>query len=126
MESGSSIIFADLTSQEEKSGDGTYPRNQDSELVQNMDVRSDFTNSSSKEIRMKPNRCESPVELQEDSVSSVDCRSTDFKNDSSYGHPCSLDLDASAGSKSCTEEYSGNDVALCGGFEVSAVLFEYI
>ncbi|XP_019476180.1 eukaryotic translation initiation factor 2-alpha kinase 1 [Meleagris gallopavo] len=126
VESGSSIIFADLTSQEEKSGDGTYPRNQDSELVQNMDVRSDFTNSSSKEIRMKPNRCESPVELQEDSVSSVDCRSTDFKNDSSYGHPCSLDLDASAGSKSCTEEYSGNDVALCGGFEVEYRLMLYI
>ncbi|XP_048817185.1 eukaryotic translation initiation factor 2-alpha kinase 1 isoform X2 [Lagopus muta] len=118
VESGSSIIFADLTSQEGKSGDSTYLGNQDSELVQNMDVRNDFTNSNSKEIGMKPNRCESPVELQADSVSSVDCRSTDFKNDSSYGHPCSLDLDASAGSESCTEECSGNDVALCGGFEM--------
>lgn len=126
MESGSSIIFADLTSQEEKSGDSTCLRNPDGESMQNMDVRNDFTNSNSKEICMKPNRCELPIELQEDSDSSVDCRSTvDLKHDSSYDPPCSLDLDASAGSKSCTEECSGNDVALCGEFEVSAVLFKY-
>lgn len=123
MESGSSIIFADLTSQEEKSGDNTYLRNPDSESVQNMDVGNDFTNSNSKEICMRPNICELPIELQEDSVSSVDCRSTDLKCDSSCGPPCSLELnDAGAGSKSCTEECSGSDVALCGEFEVSAVL----
>ncbi|XP_021267282.1 eukaryotic translation initiation factor 2-alpha kinase 1 isoform X2 [Numida meleagris] len=126
VESGSSIIFADLTSQEEKSGDSTYLRNLDSESGQNMDVRNDFTNSSSKEMCMKPNRYELPVELQEDSVSSVDCRSTDLKNDSSYGPHCSVDLDASAGSKSCTEECSGNDVALCGEFEVGYCLMLHI
>ncbi|XP_052536484.1 eukaryotic translation initiation factor 2-alpha kinase 1 isoform X3 [Tympanuchus pallidicinctus] len=37
-----------------------------------------------------------------------------------------LDLDASAGSESCTEECSGNDVALCGGFEVEYRLMLYI
>uniref|UniRef100_A0A8V0ZSN6 Eukaryotic translation initiation factor 2-alpha kinase 1 n=1 Tax=Gallus gallus TaxID=9031 RepID=A0A8V0ZSN6_CHICK len=126
VESGSSIIFADLTSQEEKSGDSTCLRNPDGESVQNMDVRNDFTNSNSKEICMKPNRCELPIELQEDSDSSVDCRSTDLKHDSSYDPPCSLDLDASAGSKSCTEECSGNDVALCGEFEVEYRLMLYI
>ncbi|NXJ08345.1 E2AK1 kinase, partial [Odontophorus gujanensis] len=124
VESGSSIIFTDLTSQEEKSGDSTYLRNPDSELVQNMDVRNDFTNSSSQEKCMKPNRCELPVELQEDSVRSVDCGSAD--DESSYGPPCSLDQDAGAGSKSCTQECSGNDVALCGGFEVKYRLMLHI
>jgi len=81
VESGSSIIFADLTSQEEKSGDSTCLRNPDGVSVQNMDVRNDFTNSNSKEICMKPNRCELPIELQEDSDSSVDCRSTDLKHE---------------------------------------------
>uniref|UniRef100_A0A8C9L846 Eukaryotic translation initiation factor 2-alpha kinase 1 n=1 Tax=Pavo cristatus TaxID=9049 RepID=A0A8C9L846_PAVCR len=126
VESGSSIIFADLTSQEEKCGDSTYLRNPDSESVQNMDVRNDFTSSNSMEICMKPNRCELPIELQEDSDSSVDCRSSDLKDDSSYGPPCSVDLDASAGSKSCTEECSGNDVALCGEFEVEYRLMLHI
>ncbi|XP_072204878.1 eukaryotic translation initiation factor 2-alpha kinase 1 isoform X2 [Excalfactoria chinensis] len=127
VESGSSIIFADLTSQEEKSGDNTYLGNPDRESVQNMDVGNDFTNSNSKEICMKPNRCELPIELQEDSVSSVDCRSTDLKCDSSYGPPCSLELDdADAGSKSCTEECSGSDVALCGEFEVEYRLMLHI
>ncbi|NXK47641.1 E2AK1 kinase, partial [Chauna torquata] len=125
VESGSSIIFADLTSQEEKSSDSTCLRNLDCESVQNMDVRNDFTNSSSKEW-MKPNRCELPIELQEDSVSSVDSRSTDFKNHSSRGPRCSLDLDVSTGSKSLTEECSENDVALCGEFEVEYRLMLHI
>ncbi|NXI66244.1 E2AK1 kinase, partial [Anseranas semipalmata] len=122
-ESSSSIIFADLTSQEEKSHDSTCLRNLDSESVQNVDVENDFTNSNSKEC-MKPNRCELPIELQEDSESNVDSRSTDFKNHSSRGPHCSLDV--STGSKSCTEEHFKNNVALCGEFEVEYRLMLHI
>ncbi|XP_059682270.1 eukaryotic translation initiation factor 2-alpha kinase 1 [Gavia stellata] len=125
VESGSSIIFADLTSQEKKSCDSTNLRNLGSESVQNMDVRNDFTNSNSKEC-MKPNKCELSIELQEDSVSSVSSRSTDVKNHSARGPHPSLDQDASTGSKSCTEECSKNDVALCGEFEVEYRLMLHI
>ncbi|KAF1663341.1 Eukaryotic translation initiation factor 2-alpha kinase 1, partial [Aptenodytes patagonicus] len=123
VESGSSIIFADLPSQEKKSCDSTSLRNLHSELVQNMDIRNDFTNSNSKEC-MKPNKCELSIELQEDSVSSVSSRSTDVKNHSARGPHSSLDQDGS--SKSCTEECSKNDVALCGEFEVEYHLMLHI
>ncbi|NXW28968.1 E2AK1 kinase, partial [Phaetusa simplex] len=125
MESDSSIIFADLTSQEKKSCDSTSLRNLDGELVQNMDVRNDFTNSNSKE-HMKPNKCELSIELQEDSVSSVSSRSPDVKNHSARGPHSSLDQDASTGSRSCTEERSKNDVALCEEFEVEYRLMLHI
>lgn len=65
MESDSSIIFADLTSQEKKSCDSTNLKNVGRESVQNMDVRNDFTNSNSKEC-VKPNKCGLSIELQED------------------------------------------------------------
>ncbi|GAB0196612.1 eukaryotic translation initiation factor 2-alpha kinase 1 [Grus japonensis] len=116
VESGSSIIFADLTSQEKKSCDSTSLRNLGSESAHNMDLRNDFTNSNSKEC-MKQNKCELSIELQEDSVSSVSSRSTDEKNHSALGSHSSLDQDASTGTKSCTEECSKSDVALCGEFE---------
>ncbi|NWS71399.1 E2AK1 kinase, partial [Crotophaga sulcirostris] len=125
VESGSSIIFADLTSQEEKSCDSTSRRNLDSELVQNMDIRNDFTNGSSKEC-MNPNKCELSKELQEDSLSSISSRSTDVKNHSAQGPHSSLDQDASTGIKSCTEECSKYDVALCGEFEVEYHLMLHI
>ncbi|NXE03519.1 E2AK1 kinase, partial [Lophotis ruficrista] len=120
-ESGSSIIFADLTSQEEKSCDSTSLRNLDGALVQNMDVRNDLTNSN-----MKQKKCELSIELQEDSVSSVSSTSTDGKNHSARTPHSSLDQDASTGSKSCTEECSKNDVALCGEFEVEYCLMLHI
>ncbi|NXS60303.1 E2AK1 kinase, partial [Brachypteracias leptosomus] len=125
VESGSSIIFADLTSQEKKSGDNTSLRNLGSGSVQNMDVRNDFTNSNSKEC-MKPNKCELSIELKEDSVSSVSSRSTDVKNHLAWGPHSSLDQDASTGSKSCIEECSKNDVALYGEFEVEYHLMLHI
>ncbi|KFO12651.1 Eukaryotic translation initiation factor 2-alpha kinase 1, partial [Balearica regulorum gibbericeps] len=125
VESGSSIIFADLTSQEKKSCDGTSLRNPGSESAQNMDLRNDFTNSNSKEC-MKQNKCELSIELQEDSISSVSSRSTDEKNHSALGSNSSLDQDASTGTKSCTEECSKSDVALCGEFEVEYRLMLYI
>ncbi|XP_075292859.1 eukaryotic translation initiation factor 2-alpha kinase 1 [Opisthocomus hoazin] len=125
VESGSSIIFADLTSQEEKSCDNTSLKNLGNESVQNMDVRNDFTNSNSEEC-MKPNKCELSVGLQEDSVSSVSSRSTDTKNHSAQGPRSSLDQDASTESKSCSEECSKNDVALCGEFEVEYHLMLHI
>ncbi|XP_035745116.1 eukaryotic translation initiation factor 2-alpha kinase 1, partial [Egretta garzetta] len=125
VESGSSIIFADLTSQEKKSCDSTSLRNLGSVSVQNMHVWNDSTNSNSKE-RMKPNKCELSVELQESSVSSVSSRSTDMKNHSASGPHSSLEQDSSTGSKSCTEECSKNDVALCGEFEVDYRLMLHI
>ncbi|KFP35389.1 Eukaryotic translation initiation factor 2-alpha kinase 1, partial [Chlamydotis macqueenii] len=124
-ESGSSIIFADLTSQGKKSCDSTSLRNLDGALVQNMDVRNDLTNSNSKE-HMKQNKCELSIELQGDSVSSVSSTSTDGKNRSARTPHSSLDQDASIGSKSCTEECSKNDVALCGEFEVEYCLMLHI
>ncbi|NXW00749.1 E2AK1 kinase, partial [Fregetta grallaria] len=125
MESGSSIIFADLTSQEKKSCDSTSLGSLNSELVQNMDVRNDFTNSNSKEC-MKTNKFELSIELQEDSLGSVSSRSTDVKNHSAWGPHSSLDQDASTESKCYTEECSKNDVALCGEFEVEYRLMLHI
>ncbi|NXN35982.1 E2AK1 kinase, partial [Rhinoptilus africanus] len=125
VESDSSIIFADLTSQEKSSCDSTSLRNLDGELVQNMDVRNDFTNSNSKE-HMKPNKCELSIGLQEDSVSGVSSRSTNVNDHSARGPHSSLDQDASTGSKSCTEECSKNDVALCEEFEVEYHLMLHI
>ncbi|NWX15891.1 E2AK1 kinase, partial [Aegotheles bennettii] len=124
VESGSSIIFADLTSQEKKSCDSTSLRNLGSESVQNMDIKSDFTNSNSKECT-KPNKGELSTQLQEDSASSVS-RSTHVKNNLAWGHHSSVDEDASTGSKSCTEECSRSDVALCGEFEVEYRLMLHI
>ncbi|NXS34093.1 E2AK1 kinase, partial [Pomatostomus ruficeps] len=131
VESGSSIIFADLTSQEEKSCDSTSLKNVGRESVQNMDVRNDFTNSSSKEC-VKPNKCELSVELQEDFVNNVNSLSTDVENHSTRGPHSSLEEDASteskssSESKSCSEEFSKNEVALCGEFEVEYHLMLHI
>ncbi|NWU05619.1 E2AK1 kinase, partial [Cephalopterus ornatus] len=125
MESGSSIIFADLTSPEEKSCDSTGLRNLGSDSVQNRDEWNDFTNSNSKEC-VKPNKCEFSIELPEDSVNNVSSMSTGVKNHSTRGPHSSLDQDASTESQSCTEECSKNDVALCGEFEVEYRLMLYI
>ncbi|KAM6250234.1 eukaryotic translation initiation factor 2-alpha kinase 1 [Porphyrio hochstetteri] len=125
MESGSSIIFADLTSQENKSCDSTSLKNPGSDSVQKMDVRNDFTNNNSKECR-KPNTCELSIEFQEDSVSGVSSTSTDVKNHSAWRSHSGLDQDASTGSMSCTEECSKNDIALCAECEVEYRLMLYI
>ncbi|NWR32906.1 E2AK1 kinase, partial [Tachuris rubrigastra] len=124
VESGSSIIFADLTSQE-KSCDSTGLRNVGSESVQNTDERNDFANSNSKEC-VKPKKCEFSIELPEESVNNVSSMSTDVKNHSTRGPHSSLDADASTDSQSCTEECSKNDVALCGDLEVEYHLLLYI
>ncbi|XP_014806901.1 PREDICTED: eukaryotic translation initiation factor 2-alpha kinase 1 isoform X2 [Calidris pugnax] len=105
VESDSSIIFADLTSQEKKSCDSARL----GELVQNMDVRDELS-----------------IELQEDSVSSVSSRSTDVKNHSARVPHSSLAQDAGTASKSCAEGCSRNDVALCGEFEVEYRLMLHI
>ncbi|NWT04984.1 E2AK1 kinase, partial [Mionectes macconnelli] len=125
VESGSSIIFADLTSEEEKSCDSTSLRNVGSESVQNIDERNDFTNRNSKEC-VKPKKCEFSIELPEDSVNNVSTVSTDVKNHSTWGPHSSLDPDASMESQSCAEQCSKNDVALCGDFEVECRLMLYI
>ncbi|NXX62291.1 E2AK1 kinase, partial [Scopus umbretta] len=125
VESGSSIVFAEITSQEKKSCDRTCLRNLGSGSVQNVDVRNNSTNSNSREC-MKPKKCELSMELQEDSVSSVSSRSTDEKNHSAWTPHSSLDQDASTGSQSCSEECSKNDVALYGEFEVEYRLMLHI
>ncbi|XP_064529129.1 eukaryotic translation initiation factor 2-alpha kinase 1 isoform X2 [Pseudopipra pipra] len=125
VESDSSIIFADLTSQEEKSCDSTSLRNLGRESVQNIDERNDFTNSNSKES-VKPKKCEFSIELPEDSVNNVSSISSDVKNHSTRGPHSSVDQDAGTENQSCTEECSKNDVALCGEFEVEYGLMLYI
>ncbi|KAJ7410749.1 eukaryotic translation initiation factor 2-alpha kinase 1 isoform X1 [Willisornis vidua] len=123
VESGSSIIFADLTSQDKKSCDSL--RNLGGESVQNMDEKNGFTDSNDKE-NVKPNKCEFSIELPEDSVSDVSSVSTDVENDSAQEPHSSSDQDGSTESKSCTEECSRNDVALCGDFGVEYHLMLYI
>ncbi|NXP02533.1 E2AK1 kinase, partial [Thinocorus orbignyianus] len=125
VESDSSIVFADPASQEKESWDSTSLRSLDGELVQNMDIRDDFTSSNNKE-HMKPNQSELPVELQEDSVSTVSSRSTDATNHSSWGPHSGLAEDTGSGSRCCAEGCSGGDVALCGEFEVQYRLMLHI
>ncbi|NXI89046.1 E2AK1 kinase, partial [Rhipidura dahli] len=129
VESDSSIIFADLTSQEKKSCDSTNLKNLGRESVQNMDVRNDFTNSNSKEC-VKPNKCELSIKLQEDFVNNVNSLSTDVENHSTWGPHSSLDASteskSSSESKSCSKECSKNEVALCGEFEVEYHLMLHI
>ncbi|NXL70610.1 E2AK1 kinase, partial [Leptocoma aspasia] len=131
VESGSSIIFADLTSQEKKSCDSTSLKNVHRESVQNMDVRNDFTNSDSKEC-VKPNKCELSIELQGGFVNNGNNLSTDVDNHSTRGPHSSLDQGAStesescSESKSCSEGCSKNEVALCGEFEVEYHLMLHI
>ncbi|NWI85751.1 E2AK1 kinase, partial [Pitta sordida] len=124
-ESSSSIIFADLTSHEKKSSDSTNLRNLGSESVQSMDERNDFTNSNRKEC-VKQNKCELSRESKGDSVNDVSSVSTDVKSHSKWGPHSSLDQDASTESKSCTEECSDHDLALCGEFEVEYHLMLHI
>ncbi|NXG01544.1 E2AK1 kinase, partial [Sakesphorus luctuosus] len=123
VESGSSIIFADLTSQDKKSCDSL--RNLGGESVQNMDEKNDFTDSNDKD-NVKPNKCEFSIELPEDSVSNISSVSTDVKNDSAQEPHSSLDQDDSTEGKSYAEECSRNDVALCGEFGVEYHLMLYI
>ncbi|NXQ22992.1 E2AK1 kinase, partial [Peucedramus taeniatus] len=131
VESGSSIIFADLTSQEKKSCDSTSLKNAHRESVQNMDVRNDFTNSNSKEC-VKPNKGELSMELQGAFVNNGNSLSTDVDNHSTWGPHSSLDQDASTESESCSESKtcsegcSKNEVALCGEFEVEYHLMLHI
>ncbi|CAN8191903.1 unnamed protein product [Coccothraustes coccothraustes] len=131
VESGSSIIFADLTSQEKKSCDSTSLKNVHRESVQNMDVRNDFTNSNSKE-RVKPNKGELSIELQGDFVNNDNSLSTDVDNHSTWGPHSGLDQGATtesescSESKSCSEGCSKNEVALCGEFEVEYHLMLHI
>ncbi|KGL83150.1 Eukaryotic translation initiation factor 2-alpha kinase 1, partial [Tinamus guttatus] len=125
VESDSSIIFADLTSQEKKSRDCTSLKNLNNESMPSMDEGNDFTSSSNK-IYTKPDKCKLSVELQEYSTAHVDSTSSDFKNHSSYGPHFSLDNDSIAGSKSCIEGSSQTDIALCGAFEVEYRLMLYI
>ncbi|NXB94821.1 E2AK1 kinase, partial [Vidua chalybeata] len=130
VDSGSSIIFADLTSQEKKSCDSTSHKNVHRESVQNMDVRNDFTNSNSKES-VKPNKGELSIELQGGFVNNGNSLSTDVDNQSTQGPHSSLDQDAStetesSETKSCSEGCSKNEVALCGEFEVEYHLMLHI
>ncbi|KAL9835527.1 eukaryotic translation initiation factor 2-alpha kinase 1 [Geothlypis trichas] len=131
VESGSSIIFADLTSEEKKSCDNTSLKNVHRESVQNMDVRNDFTNSNSKEGE-KSNKGELSTELQGGFVNNDNSLSTDVDNHSTWGPHSSLDQGAStesescSESKSCSEGCSKNEVALCGEFEVEYHLMLHI
>ncbi|NWT56645.1 E2AK1 kinase, partial [Erythrocercus mccallii] len=131
VENDSSIIFADLTSQEKKSCDSTSLKNVHRESVQNMDVRNDFSNSDRKEC-VKPNKCELSIELQDGFVNNVYNLSTDVDNHSTRGPHSSLDTDASSESESCSESKSccegcsKNEVALCGEFEVEYHLMLHI
>ncbi|NWY26043.1 E2AK1 kinase, partial [Pheucticus melanocephalus] len=131
VESGSSIIFADLTSEEKKSCDSTSLKNVNRESVQNMDVRNDFTNSNSKEC-VKPNKGELSIELQGSFVNNDNSLSTDVDNHSTWGPHSSLDQGASTESESSSESKSSsegcckNKVALCGEFEVEYHLMLHI
>ncbi|NXD25747.1 E2AK1 kinase, partial [Spelaeornis formosus] len=131
VESGSSIIFADLTSQEKKSCDSTSLKNVRRESVQNMDVRNDFISSSNKE-HVIPNKCDLSIELQEGFVNNVNSLSADGDSHSTRGPHSSLnqsdrtESESSSENKSCSEGCSKNEVALCGEFEVEYHLMLHI
>lgn len=122
VESGSSIIFADLTSQEEKSCDSTSLENVRRESVQNMDVRSDFANSNSKEC-VKPDKCELSKEGFANNVNGLSA-GVDNHSTSSVDQDVRTESESSSESKSCSEGCSKNEVALYGEFEVNTVLFK--
>ncbi|KAF4804429.1 Eukaryotic translation initiation factor 2-alpha kinase 1 [Turdus rufiventris] len=124
VESGSSIIFADLTSQEEKSCDSTSLKNVRRESVQNMDVRSDFANSNSKEC-VKPDKCELSKEGFANNVNGLSA-DVDNHSTSSVDQDVRTESESSSESKSCSEGCSKNEVALCGEFEVEYHLMLHI
>ncbi|XP_075755617.1 eukaryotic translation initiation factor 2-alpha kinase 1 isoform X1 [Pelodiscus sinensis] len=102
-ESSSSIIFADLTSEEIKSRGYTFLENQDDKSMQHMDIAKDFTVGDGKES-IKTNKYELFTDSQESCINTSDNRSVCFKNNQSHGlHSC-LNKDNIISSDSCNEE----------------------
>ncbi|XP_065268131.1 eukaryotic translation initiation factor 2-alpha kinase 1 [Emys orbicularis] len=103
MESSSSIIFADLTSEEIKSFGYTFLENQDNKSVQQMDITKDFTSGDGEE-RIKMNKCEPLTDSQESCINSTANGPVYFKNHLSHGLHSNLNKDSIISSDSCTED----------------------
>ncbi|KAG6924564.1 eukaryotic translation initiation factor 2 alpha kinase 1 [Chelydra serpentina] len=103
MESSSSIIFADLTSEEIKSFGYTFLENQDNKSVQHMDITKDFTSGDGEE-RIKTNKCEPLSDSQDSCINSTANGPGCLKNHLSYGLHSNLNKDSIISSDSCTED----------------------
>lgn len=102
MESSSSIIFADLTSEEIKSFGNTFLENQDNKSVQHMDITKDFTSGDGEE-RIKMNKCEPLTDSQESCINSTASGPVYLKNHLSHGLHSSMNKESIISSDSCTE-----------------------
>ncbi|XP_074821393.1 eukaryotic translation initiation factor 2-alpha kinase 1 isoform X5 [Natator depressus] len=102
MESSSSIIFADYTSEEIKSSGYNFLENQDNKSVQHMDITKDFTSGDGEE-RIKTNKCEPFTDSQESCTNSTASGPVHFKNHLSHGLHSNLNKDIIS-SYSCTED----------------------
>ncbi|XP_077683588.1 eukaryotic translation initiation factor 2-alpha kinase 1 isoform X2 [Eretmochelys imbricata] len=102
MESSSSIIFADYTSEEIKSSGYNFLENQDNKSVQHMDITKDFTSGDGEE-RIKTNKCEPLTDSQESCTNSTASGPVHFKNHLSHGLHSNLNKDIIS-SDSCTED----------------------
>ncbi|XP_038275434.1 eukaryotic translation initiation factor 2-alpha kinase 1 isoform X4 [Dermochelys coriacea] len=103
MESSSSIIFADYTSEEIKSSGYNFLENQDDKSMQHMDITKDFTHGDGEE-RIKTNKCEPLTDSQESCTNSTASGPVHFKNHLSYGLHSNLNKDSIFSSDSCTED----------------------
>ncbi|EMP34978.1 Eukaryotic translation initiation factor 2-alpha kinase 1, partial [Chelonia mydas] len=102
MESSSSIIFADYTSEEIKSSGYNFLENQDNKSVQHMDITKDFTSGDGEE-RIKTNKCEPLTDSQESCTDSTANGPVNFKSHLSHGLHSNLNKDIIS-SDSCTED----------------------
>ncbi|XP_050822692.1 eukaryotic translation initiation factor 2-alpha kinase 1 [Gopherus flavomarginatus] len=103
MESSSSIIFADLTSEDIKSFGYTFLENQDNKSVQHMDITKDFTSGDGEE-RIKMNKCEPLTDSQESCINNTANGPVYLKNCLSHGLHSNMNKDSIISSDSCTED----------------------
>ncbi|KAM9125312.1 eukaryotic translation initiation factor 2-alpha kinase 1 isoform 2-T2 [Pangshura tecta] len=103
MESSSSIIFADLTSEEINSFGNSFLENQDNKSVQHMDITKDFTSGGGEE-RIKMNKCEALTDSQDSCINSAANGPVYLKNHLSHGLHSNMNKESIISSDSCTED----------------------
>ncbi|XP_074866291.1 eukaryotic translation initiation factor 2-alpha kinase 1 [Carettochelys insculpta] len=102
-ESSSSIIFADITSEESKSFGDTFLENQDDKSVQHMDITKDLTVGDDEESK-KTNKSELLTNSHERCINNIASGSDCLKNNLSHRlHSC-LNKDSVISSDSYSEE----------------------
>ncbi|XP_067407042.1 eukaryotic translation initiation factor 2-alpha kinase 1 isoform X2 [Emydura macquarii macquarii] len=103
MESSSSIIFADLTSEEIKSFGYIFLENQEDKSVEHMDIMKDFTSGNGEES-IKMNKCEPLTDSQKSCINNTANGSVYFKNNLSHGLHSNMNKDSIISSDAWSEE----------------------